>query len=97
MQRNGLLAEHDEPEDGAVAMAMKNFWIDAQMDGRKNNLRGGPSNARDAGFELKVRMRDEGESIVAYTIQGYADSSGQLVVRVYDSLGFEVDSERRVR
>ena len=67
------------------------------MDGRKNDLKGGPSSAVDAGFELKVSMCDEGEMKVAYTIRGYADSSGELVVRVYDWLGFEVDSERRVR
>lgn len=52
---------------------VRNFWIDADIDGRATHLSGGPSN-RGGGFQLRIYMRDDGESKLAYVIEGMADS-----------------------
>ncbi len=53
-------------------MAVRNFWIDARVDGRTTNLSGGPQ-AKSGGFSLDVCMRDNGKSYVAVTISGAVD------------------------
>lgn len=52
-------------------MAVRNFWIDAQIDGRSTCLTGGPQ-AKDGGFFMEIYMRDEGQAKVAATISGTA-------------------------
>lgn len=58
-------------------MAMRNWWIEATIDGRKNVLKGGPV-GRTGGFEIHVYQRVDGESIQTAVIDGYAREDGTL-------------------
>ena len=53
-------------------MAIRNFWIDAQIDGRSTELTGGPQR-KDGGFFMEVYIREEGQAKVAATIAGTSD------------------------
>lgn len=39
---------------------VRNFWIDAQIDGRESRITGGPS-AKDGGMYVKVLFRENGQ------------------------------------
>lgn len=41
-------------------MALRNFWVTANIDGRETLLEGGPR-AKDGGLTVKVLQRDDGE------------------------------------
>ena len=61
-------------------MAIRNFWIKANIDGRKTALEGGPA-ARDGGFRLQVKMRDAqvaGRIAFPLNIEGRANDDGTL-------------------
>ena len=76
-------------------MAMRNFWIEGNVDGRRSQITGGPQN-KEGGFSLVVHMRDEGESKVGVKLDGFVDSEGRLHLKgdIGDSKGFEVITER---
>lgn len=68
-------------------MPVRNFYIEADIDGRKHKLTGGPGN-KEGGFLLRVYMRDEGEKFIPVVIKGRAvgkdleldvDVNGRLV------------------
>ena len=84
-------------------MAMRNFWIEGQIDGRKSRITGGPQSS-GGGFDLTVYQRDDGESKVGARITGRV-VNGELIldvdpgagvsnVRVENSGGFRVATER---
>lgn len=52
-------------------MTVRNFWLEAYIDGRQTNLSGGPK-AKDGGFTLLVYMRRHGEPVEALRITGLA-------------------------
>ena len=58
---------------------MRNFWIEATIDGKKTKLASGPR-AKDGGFELTVRMRDKGTSVVGATVTGWVMHDGRLAL-----------------
>jgi len=60
---------------------VRNFWIECDIDGRENVLAGGPK-AKDGGFTLTVKMRDEGGISTPLRIDGYARTDGKLVLLV---------------
>jgi hypothetical protein len=62
-------------------VATRNWWISAEIDGRKTNLAGGPR-AKSGGFLLRVRQRDNGASVGAVTLSGIARADGSLVLRI---------------
>lgn len=57
---------------------VRNWWIELDVDGR-TPIAAGPA-ARDGGFELTVKQRDEGGILRALTVRGYADDGGGLVL-----------------
>lgn len=67
-------------------IVMRNFWIDADIDGRATMLSGGPR-GKDGGMNIAIRMRDEGKSVVACRINCY-ECDGVLTVCVSDDSGF---------
>ncbi len=67
-------------------MAMRNWWIEVTIDGRKTKLQGGPR-AKDGGFTLTVRQRDNGESVGVLRLDGIADSEGGLRLEIRDADG----------
>ena len=61
---------------------MRNFWIEAEIDGKKTKLASGPR-AKDGGFELTVKVRSNGESLRAVEIRGFVHSvTGKLILDV---------------
>ena len=64
---------------------MRPFWLDANVDGRKSNLCGGPRR-RDGSMSIDIKQRDNGNSITAFKIE--CESDGKTCeTRVYDSNG----------
>lgn len=63
-------------------MAIRNFWIECEIDGRKTKLTGGPQ-SKIGGFDFVLKMRDEGGITQVLTVEGLAHSDGSLVVEVW--------------
>ena len=53
---------------------VRNFWIDANIDGRQETLSGGPQ-GKNGGFTLTVKMRDNGDIKTVLTVQGDANTA----------------------
>ena len=66
-------------------MAMRNFWIEANIDGRKTKLMGGPR-SKTGGLRLQIRMRDSGQSILACKAV-CTECGGDLIIMLYDKDG----------
>lgn len=60
---------------------VRNFWIEAEIDGRATPLAGGPVR-KEGGFHLRVMMRDKGGIITPAFITGTADADGALTLSV---------------
>lgn len=58
---------------------VRNFWVTLSVDGKKTDVATGPVR-RDGGFTLSVRMRDEGDIIRVFTMEGRADDDGTLTL-----------------
>jgi len=65
---------------------VRNFWIDANIDGRKERLTGGPRR-KDGGFALEVSVRSEGDSQRALCIVGRQTNDGELQICIWDGDG----------
>ena len=63
-------------------MALRNFWLETEIDGRKTKLKGGPK-SRTGGMRTKVYVRNRGASVLAYEIvcKEYKD---ELVIMICD-------------
>lgn len=59
---------------------MRNFWMDAHVDGRETPVGAGPR-AKDGGMSATFRMRGGGNSVEAVRVVCY-EQNGELVVRV---------------
>lgn len=70
-------------------MAVRNFWIDADVDGRKTELCGGPR-AKDGGMAGVVKIRNRGGIDVAFRFDCSVGHDGRLYATVYDRSGMEV-------
>lgn len=57
---------------------VRNFWIEIDVDGRKERIAAGPVN-KDGGFALNIKQRKNGEIINAVTITGQIFSDGTIV------------------
>lgn len=66
-------------------MAVRNFWIDASIDGRKTDLSGGPA-SKEGGMDVTIKQRSKGGIVTAYRIHCY-ECVGELVTKVYDTNG----------
>jgi hypothetical protein len=70
-------------------MAVRNFWLDARIDGRSTTLSGGPV-SKDGGFDLSIKIRSEGEVWEALVVRGYALPAGVLRLTVDASEGVAI-------
>ena len=90
-------------------MRVRNFYLDAKIDGRKSRLTGGPVR-KDGGLRLTIKQRDKGGITTALTIEANADllaparanlagkaNPGELELRVYDGTGELIHRGRTVR
>ena len=62
-------------------MAVRNFWIDADIDGRQTVLSGGPR-AKNGGMTVVVKQRNEGAIVNAVRLECY-EKDGYLNTLVY--------------
>lgn len=62
-------------------MAVRNWWLEADIDGRKTKLSGGPR-SKDGGFSLILYQRDKGEIRKVLGIGGMVDKNGDLVLNI---------------
>ena len=64
-------------------MAVRNFWIEADIDGRQSTLAGGPRNKND-GMEIDIYQRDDGTIYHAVDIWCHVDPEGNLVTQIHN-------------
>ena len=62
-------------------MAIRNFWLDARIDGRETNLAAGPSE-KEGGFTLTIYQREQGSVTTPLVIRGKALPDGRLRLTV---------------
>ena len=62
-------------------MAVRNFWVEALIDGRKTKLSGGPR-GKHGGFSLTVFQRSQGGITRALIVDGFANEEGELNLSV---------------
>ena len=75
-------------------MAVRNWWIEADIDGRRTNLAGGPRN-KDGGFELRIYQRDKGGINHIGYIYGRSDNRGNLILEgAFDGQPIRVETVR---
>jgi hypothetical protein len=61
---------------------VRNFWLEADIDGRKETLTGGPKN-RDGGISITLKVREKGEvSFDKLKITGVVEDDKYLLVTV---------------
>ncbi len=54
---------------GSETVAIRNFWIEARIDGRKTVLKGGPR-GKDEGFEIDIYQRSSGDRVRILEVTG---------------------------
>ena len=66
-------------------MAVHNFWLEANIDGKESLITGGPK-SKDGGLNLDLFIRTHKQSERILNIQGFAHTDGELVlyVNIYD-------------
>ena len=74
-------------------MPVRPFYINADIDGRKTPLAGGPTR-RDGGMTVEITQRDNGEITTAFSIKCYLETDKSVVgdkpklcTSIYDSNG----------
>lgn len=75
---------------------VRNFWINARIDGRNTNLSGGPR-SKGGAFEQTIYQRSDGSVTVAAQIDAYAMTDGTLVLRITDGQGNLIHEHRTNR
>lgn len=61
-------------------MALRNFWVEANIDGRETALEGGPRR-KDGGMTVTVLQRKDGGKATAVKVNCW-ESNGELFSRV---------------
>jgi hypothetical protein len=77
-------------------MAVRNFWVDASVDGRKTDVGTGPR-AKNGGMEVTLYQREDGCISTALRIACRVNWQGQLVTTARNANGevvFEFVTER---
>lgn len=77
-------------------MAVRNFWVDADVDGRQTMLGSGPR-AKNGGMEVTLYQREDGCISTALRIACRVNWQGQLVTTARNANGevvFEFVTER---
>ena len=66
-------------------MAVRNFYVEANIDGRETTLGGGPRN-KEGEMTVHIYQRDEGA--ISEVLKVYCDErDGMLITRVFDKDG----------
>ena len=74
-------------------MATRNFWVNAEIDGRETPLAGGPR-SKDGGMDVLLTVREDGGISEAVRIVCWSDGA-KNIVRVF--FNGEIIAEREYR
>lgn len=74
-------------------MALRNFWIEASIDGRRTELAGGPM-SKTGGMGVTIYQREDGAKTTAVCVSCY-EVDGELVSSV--TVGGEFVAEFRTK
>lgn len=66
---------------GGTPRNVRNFWLDARVDGRANAVETGPRGA-NGGMTLAIKVRNDGNIVTALYIACCALSDGTLIIDV---------------
>ena len=61
--------------------AVRNFWVDAKIDGYNTVFNGGPK-GKDGGLQVTIYQRDNNEVVPVLTVVGTAAADGTLTLLV---------------
>lgn len=75
---------------------VRNFWIDARIDGRDTKIAGGPI-AKDGGLHVTFKQRDTKQVTQALTVDCRVGPDGLLILRVFDADGVPIHEHTTVR
>lgn len=71
---------------------VRNFWIELDVDGRKERIATGPRSA-DGGFMLTIKMREKGTVKEALVIEGVVRADGKgLALLSYEAGAYHSDT-----
>ena len=71
---------------------VRNFWIEAEVDGRKTPIAFGPQGG-DGGFRLTIFMRNEGEVEEVAHVEGACHLDGRTLILWFDQEGTTKDED----
>ena len=71
-------------------MAVRNFYVEANIDGRSTKLAGGPA-AKDGEMVINLYQRDKGEIVTAFKLL-CKERDGNLVTSIINNSGKEICS-----
>jgi hypothetical protein len=77
-------------------MAVRNFYIDCDIDGRETRLAGGPR-AKDGEMTIHLSQREAGEIVEDVVKITCREFQGVLTTTVYDNDGNKVYEYRCIR
>lgn len=69
-------------------MAVRNFWVEADISGRSTMLAGGPT-SKVGEMTIRLFQRDNGSIATAFRIQ-CTERNGRLMTQVIDGNGYVV-------
>lgn len=69
-------------------MAVRNFYLSAQADGRASEVTAGPG-GKEGGMSLSYFQRDSGNILKAVTIDSWVMADGRLKTVVYNTITHE--------
>lgn len=62
-------------------LAVRNFWVESQVDGRRTPIKGGPAR-KDGGLDLQLFQREDGAITQPIEIQ-CKEEDQRLITKVY--------------
>ena len=77
-------------------MAVRNFWVEASIDGYKTKVKGGPRRKED-GMNLTIYQRENGAISTAFRVNCRVTPSGNLITSVFDENGKLLTSYQTTR
>lgn len=77
-------------------MAVRNFWVNAEIDGQKTELSGGPR-SKDGGMFINLNMRVNGRPVSVLHVTCAVNDDGTLRARIHtpylpEHVNVEVDA-----
>ena len=76
-------------------MAVRNFYTETTIDGRRTKLAGGPQ-SKTGGMCIRITQRAQGTIEPACTIRCF-EEDGKLVTVVYDDVGIAIYEKHTTR